>query len=114
MRPKNSEDFNQYPFFTYINVTHIVLIENAKIFNSYGLTATQLTTIIVSIQHDAQFFSMYVYFCFLHVSGSHVSIIRRIIVSMWQLLYVTLYGWPSGLTWSLCVDERLVKPGHPV
>ena len=38
---------------------------------------------------DAQFF-MYVYVYFLHVSGSHVPIIRRIIVSVRPLVYVTL------------------------
>ena len=51
--------------------------------------------ILVNNQLDTQFF-MYVYFYSLHVSGSHVSVIRRIIVSMrpWFL--------------SLCVDDRLV------
>jgi hypothetical protein len=34
--------------------------------------------VFVNNQLDAQFFFMYVYFCSLHVSGSHVSIIRRI------------------------------------
>ena len=33
---------------------------------------------------------MYVYFYSQHVSGSHVPIIRRIIVSMRHLIYVTL------------------------
>jgi len=37
--------------------------------------------ILVNNQTDVQFF-MYVYFYSLHVSGSHVPIIRRIIVSM--------------------------------
>jgi hypothetical protein len=37
-----------------------------------------LSRIVVNNQHDAQFFSMYVYFYSLHVSGSHVPIIRRI------------------------------------
>jgi len=40
-------------------------------------------------QLDAQFF-MYVYFYSLHVSGSHVPVIRRIIVSMQHLVYVTV------------------------
>ena len=66
---------------------------------------------------------MYVYFCSLHVSGSHVpiirtvilsvrhlvlslcvhdrlvcrSIIRRIVVSVRHLVYVTLCTWPSGM-----------------
>jgi len=82
--------------------------------------------ILVNKQLDAQFF-MYVYFYSLHVSGSHVPIIRRISGSMWHLVYVTLCRWPSGMqvraamcpssgelldqcdTWfmSLCVDDRL-------
>jgi len=45
--------------------------------------------ILVNNQIDAQFF-MYVYFYFLHVSGGHVPIIRRIIVSMRHLVYVTV------------------------
>ena len=46
--------------------------------------------ILVNNQLDAQFFSMYVYFYSLHVSGSRVPIIRRIIVTMRHLVYVTL------------------------
>jgi len=45
--------------------------------------------ILVNNQLDAKFF-MYVYFYSLHVSGSNVPIIRRIIVSMRHLVYVTL------------------------
>jgi len=45
--------------------------------------------ILVSNQNDAQFF-MYVYSYSLHVSGSHVPIIRIIIVSVRHLVYVTL------------------------
>jgi len=45
--------------------------------------------ILVSNQLDAQFF-IYIYFYSLHVSGSHVSIIRRIIASVRHLVYVTL------------------------
>jgi len=45
--------------------------------------------ILVNIQLDAQLF-IYVYFYSLHVSGSHVPIIRKIIVSMRHLVYVTL------------------------
>jgi len=44
--------------------------------------------ILLNNQLDAQFF-MYVYFYSVHVSGSHVHIIRRIIVSMRPLVYVT-------------------------
>ena len=46
--------------------------------------------------YDTKLF-FYVYFYSLHVSGSHVPIIRRIIVSMWHLVYATLWRWPSGM-----------------
>ena len=49
--------------------------------------------ILVNNQLDAQFF-IYVYFYSLHVSDSHVTIIRRIIVSMRHLVYVTLCYYP--------------------
>ena len=55
-----------------------------------------LKSILVNNQLDAQFF-MYVYFCSLHVSGRHVPIIRRSIVSMRHLVYVTLCRWLSGM-----------------
>ena len=44
-----------------------------------------------------RFFFVYIYFYSVHVSGSHVSIIRTIIVSIRPLLYVTLCRWPSGM-----------------
>jgi len=52
--------------------------------------------ILVNNQLDAQFFT-YVYFCSLHVLGSHVPIIRRIVVSTRHLVYATLCRWPSGM-----------------
>jgi len=52
--------------------------------------------ILVNNQIDIQFF-MYVYFYSLHVSGSHVSIVRRIIVSIRHLLYVALCRSSSGM-----------------
>jgi len=55
----------------------------------YVLFTVHPGMILVNNQLDAQFF-MYVYFYSLHVSPSHVPIIRRIIVSMRHLLYVTL------------------------
>jgi len=42
--------------------------------------------ILVNNQLDAQFF-MHIYFYSLHVSGSHVPFIRRIIVSMRHLVF---------------------------
>ena len=43
-----------------------------------GWIFEELRLIFVNNQCDAQFLFMYVYFCSLHVSGSHVLIIRRI------------------------------------
>ena len=60
----------------------------------YVLLTVQPGMILVNNQLDAQFFIyvfMYVYFYSLHVSGNHLLIIRRIIVSMRQLVYVTVY-----------------------
>ena len=51
---------------------------------------------LVNNQLDAQFF-VYVYFYSLHVSGSHVPIIRRIIVSVRHLVCVSLCRLPSGM-----------------
>jgi len=48
---------------------------------------------LVNNQLHAQFF-IKVYFYSLHVSGSHVSIIRRIIVSLRHLVYFTV--WYAG------------------
>jgi len=50
----------------------------------------------VNNQIDAQFFLLYVYFYSLHVSGSHVPIIRRI----------NCINTTSDM--SLCIDDRLV------
>jgi hypothetical protein len=44
----------------------------------YVLLTVHLSIIFVNNQLDAQFLSMYVYFYSVHVSGSHVPIIRRI------------------------------------
>jgi len=56
----------------------------------YVLLTVHPGMILVNNQLDAQF-CLYVYFYSLHVSGSHVPIIRRVIVSMRHLVYVTLY-----------------------
>jgi len=53
----------------------------------YVLLTVHPGVILVNNQTEAQYF-MYVYLYSLHVSGSHVSIIRRIIVSMRHLVYV--------------------------
>ena len=54
------------------------------------LLALHLGIKLLNNQHDAQFFFMYVYFYSLHVSDSYVTIIRRIILSIRHLVYVTL------------------------
>jgi len=42
------------------------------------------------------YFFVYVYSKSLHVSSTHVLIIRRLIVSIRHLVYVTVCRWPSG------------------
>ena len=63
--------------------------------------------LLVYNQLDAQFFSSMFCFYSIHVSGSHVPTIRRIIVSMRHLVYVTLCRQPSGMQ----VRMKLVRPG---
>ena len=63
---------------------HILHVSKVRV---KGLNITGF--ILANNQLDAQFF-MCVYFYSLHVSGSHVPIIRRIIVSMRRLIYVAL------------------------
>jgi hypothetical protein len=56
--------------------------------------------IFVNNQLDAQFFFMYVYFYSLHVSGSHVTIIRSINCinkTSGIHVYVTMYRWSFGV-----------------
>ena len=65
-----------------------------------------LCLILVNNQLAAQIF-MYAYFYSLHVSGSHVPIIRRIIVSVQHLVYVTLCRWPSGMQVTFVTDGHL-------
>ena len=47
--------------------------------------------VLVNNELEAQFFLVYVYFYSLHVLGSHVPIIRRIIISVRHLVCATLY-----------------------
>jgi hypothetical protein len=58
----------------------------------------------------AQFFFMYVYFCYLHVSGSHVPIIRRINLSTRHLVCVTLYRRPFGSVINSHMSEPPKRP----
>jgi len=68
---------------------HTLSVNKLIIEEFYVLLTLQPGMIPVNNQLDAQFF-MGVYFYSLHISGSHVPIIRRIIVSMRQLVYVIL------------------------
>jgi hypothetical protein len=54
-------------------------------------------TIFLNNQLDAQFFFLYVYFYSLHVSGSHVPIIRKINCINTTSGIVTLYRWLCGV-----------------
>jgi len=76
-----------YTVLCYTVHTHVSTYVHSYIF--YVLLTVHPGMILVNNQLDEQFF-MYVYFYALHVSGSRVPIIRRIIVSMRHLVYVTL------------------------
>jgi hypothetical protein len=58
----------------------------------YVLLTVHVGIIFVSNEPDAQFFFMYVYFYSLHVSGSHVPIMKRVnCISTASGVCVTLY-----------------------
>ena len=60
------------------------------LFATFNVLLTVLPgMILINNQLDAQFF-MYVYYYSLNVSNSNVPIISRIIISMRNLVYVTL------------------------
>ena len=60
-------------------------------YSRLGLCKSEFTF----LSNSTHSFSCIFFYC-LPVSGSHVPIIRRIIVSMRYLVYVTLCRWPSG------------------
>ena len=64
----------------------------------YILLTVHLGIIFANNKPEANFFFMYVYFYSVHVSGSHVPIIRRI----------NCINTTSGIYISLCIDDRLV------
>jgi len=67
-----------------------LLGKSSHVLNDFTSTYSKSTkSILVNNQLDAQFF-IYVYFYSVYDSGSHVSIIRIIIVSIRHLAYVTL------------------------
>jgi hypothetical protein len=63
-------------FCFYLHIVHTFDINGDLYF--HVLLTVHLGIILVSKQLDAQFFFVYVYFNSLHVSSSHVLIIRRI------------------------------------
>jgi len=60
------------------NCSVILAFPNLFIVEFYVLLTVHLGLIFVNNQLRAQFFFMYVYLHSLHVSGSHVPIVRRI------------------------------------
>jgi len=68
-----------------------LLGKSSHVLNDFTSSAYSKSTksILVNNQLDAQYF-VYVYFYSIHVSGSHVSIMKILIVSMRHLVYVTL------------------------
>ena len=76
-----------------------------KVAKFYILLTVHPGMIPVNNQLNVQFFK-YVYFYFLHVSGMHVPIIRRIIVSMRHPVYVTLCRWPSDMQEHMLLHTR--------
>jgi len=77
-------------------------------FKYFVLLTVHPSMILVNNQPDAKFF-MYVYFCSLHVSGSHVPIIRRIVVSIRHLVYATLCRWPPGMQVRLRIEINILE-----
>jgi len=69
-------DNRTYPYVQTIKNSECIKSNYVVGFNV--LLTLHLGTIFVNNQLDAQLFFMYVYFYSLHVSGSHVPIIRRI------------------------------------
>ena len=79
----------------------------------YILLTVHPGMILVNNQLDTQFFT-YVYFYSLHFSGSQVPIIRRIIVSMRNLVYVTMCRWPSGMKEHMLLHTRLYARSYAI
>jgi hypothetical protein len=69
-----------------------------RVIEFYDLLTVHLGIIFVNNQLHAQLFFIYAYFYSLHVSDSHVPIIRRI----------NFISTTSGICHSLCIDDRLV------
>ena len=89
----------------------VILTKWCSIHVYYVVLTLHLAIILLNNQLDAQFFVMYVYFYSLHVSGSHVPIIRRIncINTASGICHcVQMAVWCAGL------DETAVssKPAH--
>ena len=61
-----------------LNLNQIIILWQRYKSKFYVLLPVHIGIIFVNNQLDAQFFFMYIYFYSLHVSGSHVPIIRRI------------------------------------
>jgi hypothetical protein len=78
----------------------------------YVLLTVHLGIILVNNQLDAQHFFLYVYFNSLHVSNTHVLIIRRINLTIRHLVYVTLCRCLSGVQVWVEIHAVPSKPAH--
>jgi len=84
----------------------------------YVLLTVHRGIILVNIQLDAQFFSVYVYFDTLHVSNNHVLIIRRLnfinttsgIVTVWYVGTCIPDGHLYRVTYARCRIDKIESP----
>ena len=72
-------------FVVNIVVTFLYFIDRASLYNLANKA---------NLMHNS---SQYIYFSFLHISGNCVPIVRRNYCIYATLVFVTLYGWLSGL-----------------
>ena len=93
----------------HISLSIRIHAECCSYYDFSNLTDRHTLIVFANNQLDAHFFFMNVYFYYVHVSGSHVPIIRRI-VSTRHLVYVNLYIWPFSVqvwmrvTYTRCID----------
>ena len=107
-RPKKYYKFRYKEYFTSLTsstVNDLRMTNEVVTWCFYVLLTVHPDVILVNNQIDAQFF-VYVYLYSLHVSGTHVPITRRIIVSMQHLVYVTLCRLPSGMQEHMLLHTR--------
>jgi hypothetical protein len=90
------------------NMSHRIV--NTKSYIFYVLLTVHLGIFFVNNQLDTHFFFVYGYFCSLHVSGSHVTIISRILSI--HLVYVTVYRRPFVVQVWMSLIQTYTPNGH--